>query len=230
MFLGVWQELPFIPTEKELAGNLVEADKHLSPVKNSYLDAESYMDTYFRLLRAETFSAIQHGIKDLKACELDERDMNVYHNVHLAGFEIQNGRFSLAIYFTPGRMVKNWKASPQLMFGNLVCISLNRKFDDVIWAVVSNRDADILNKHQIIMLELIDENTKKMSEIISSLQAHAGNRPYRLFSFTQCLLFMPNTCSYFVLSRVENYFVIEPKNSKKQIRPGKHGNIIFICP
>jgi hypothetical protein len=26
------------------------------------------------------------------------------------------------------------------------------------------------------------------------------------------------------------YFVIEPKNSKKQIRPGKHGNIIFICP
>ena len=25
-------------------------------------------------------------------------------------------------------------------------------------------------------------------------------------------------------SRVENYFVIEPKNSKKQIRPGKHGN------
>jgi hypothetical protein len=36
--------------------------------------------------------------------------------------------------------------------------------------------------------------------------------------------------SCFVLSRVENYFVIEPKNSKKQIRPGKHGNIIFICP
>ena len=53
-------------------------------------------------------------------------------------------------------------------------IPLNRKFDDVIWAVVANRDTDILNKHQIIMLELIDENTKKMSEIISSLQAHAG--------------------------------------------------------
>jgi hypothetical protein len=27
-----------------------------------------------------------------------------------------------------------------------------------------------------------------------------------------------------------NYFVIESKNSKKQTRPGKHGNIIFICP
>jgi hypothetical protein len=41
---------------------------------------------------------------------------------------------------------------------------------------------------------------------------------------------MSNTYSYFVLSRVENYFVIEPKNRKKQIHPGKHGNIIFICP
>lgn len=171
---GVWQELPFIPTDHELAGDLVEEDKHLSPVKNSYLDSESYMDTYFRLLRAETFSAIQHGIKDLKAGELDERDMNVYHNIHLAGFEIQNGRFSLAIHFTPAKMVKKWEASPQLMFGNLVCISLNRKFDDVIWATVSNRDKDVLNKHQIIMLELIDENTKKMSAIISSLQANAG--------------------------------------------------------
>ena len=132
------------------------------------------MDTYFRLLRAETFSAVQHGIKDLKAGELDERNMNVYHNVHLAGFEMQNGRFSLAVHFTPARAVKKWEGSPQLMFGNLVCISLNRKFDEVVWAVVSNRNSDILNKHQIIMLELIDENTKKMSEIISSLQAHAG--------------------------------------------------------
>lgn len=153
---------------------MVEEDKHLSEVRNSYSDAESYMDTYFRLLRAETFSKIQHGIKDLKACELDERDMNVYHNIHLAGFEMQNGRFSIAVYFTPAKKVKNWKTSPQLMFGNLVCISLNRKFDDVIWAVVSNRDADLLNKHQIIMLEMIDENFKNMSRIISSLQAHAG--------------------------------------------------------
>ena len=44
------------------------------------------------------------------------------------------------------------------------------------------------------------------------------------------LVFMSTTYSCFALSRVENYFVIEPKNSKKQIRPGKHGDIIFICP
>ena len=173
--IGVWKELPFIPTHHELAGNLIEEDKHLTPVRNSYHDAESYMDTYFRLLRAETFSAIQHGIKELKACELDERDMNVYYNIHLADFELKHGGFSLAVRFTPFRKVKRWETSPQLMFGNLVCISLNRKFDDVIWAVVSNRDKNLLNQEQVIMLELIDENTKKMSQIISSFLAYAGS-------------------------------------------------------
>ena len=44
------------------------------------------------------------------------------------------------------------------------------------------------------------------------------------------LVFMSNTYSCFVLSWFENYFAIELKNSKKQIRPGKHRNIIFICP
>ena len=44
------------------------------------------------------------------------------------------------------------------------------------------------------------------------------------------LVFVSNTYSCFAFNRGENYFVIEPKNSKKQIRPRKHGNIIFICP
>jgi hypothetical protein len=44
------------------------------------------------------------------------------------------------------------------------------------------------------------------------------------------LIFMSTTYSCFVLSRVENYFATEPNDSKKQIRPGKHGNTICICP
>ena len=178
--IGVWMDLPLIPTDHELAGHLVERDKNLMPVRThiSYDNPEQYMDTYFRLIRAETFSAMQHGIKDLKASTLDMRDMNVYYNIHLAGFELENGRFSLALHFTPTKTVKKWEASPQLMYGNLVCVSINRKFDDVIWATVSNRDTDLLNKHQIIILGLLDENVKSMSEIINSLQTQGGNYMY----------------------------------------------------
>ncbi|XP_046848885.1 NFX1-type zinc finger-containing protein 1-like [Xenia sp. Carnegie-2017] len=60
------------------------------------------------------------------------------------------------------------------MYGNLVCISLNRKFDDVIWTTVSTRDTDLLNENQIILLDLLDENRKSISEIVSSLHTQAG--------------------------------------------------------
>ena len=172
----MWHELPSMPTNQELAGGLVEHDKHLSPVKTNapYENTEEYMDIYYRLLRAETFSAIQHGIKDLKACKLDPRDMNVYYNIHLAGYEVSNSRFSLAIHFKPAKKVQKWEASPQLMYGNLLCISPDRKFDDVIWATVSNRDPDLLKTSQIIMVELTDCNSKTTSHIIAALQAQNG--------------------------------------------------------
>ena len=172
----MWMKLPLIPTDKELAGQLVEEDKNLTPVRTSlpYDDPEQYMDTYFRLIRAETFSKIQHGIKDLKASTLDLRDMNVYCNIHLAGCGLLSGRFALAIHFTPTKTVKRWEASTQLMFGNLVCISMNQTFNDVIWATVSNKNNQLLNERQIIRLELLDENVKSIGEIIDSLQRQGG--------------------------------------------------------
>ncbi|XP_046848078.1 NFX1-type zinc finger-containing protein 1-like [Xenia sp. Carnegie-2017] len=165
-----WLDLPLILNEEELHGNLIEKDKNLTPVRlnSPYDNPEQYMDTYFRLTRAEAFSAIQHGIKDLKSSTLDLRDMNVYYNLHLAGFALQNGRFSLAIHFTPTKKVKKWEASPQLMYGNLVCISLSRKFDDVIWTTVSTRDTDPLNENQIIVLDLLDENRKSFAVMVES--------------------------------------------------------------
>jgi hypothetical protein len=48
------------------------------------------------------------------------------------------------------------------------------------------------------------------------------NRPYRLFSFTQWPRFHVKYLLMFCTnSSVENYFVIEHNNRKKQIRPGK---------
>ena len=184
--MDAWRELPLILTHYELtSGDLVTKEKHLHEVQlTSYQHPEEYMDTYFRLLRAEAFESIQSGIKKLKLHQLDPRDMNVYYNVHLAGFELHNGRFSLAIHFNPARKITKWENSDKLMFGNLMCISLNRKFDDVIWATVSNRDAEILNKSSIIMLEVIDENSKPMTEIINSLQSNGGWCYYTLLCIT----------------------------------------------
>ena len=41
------------------------------------------------------------------------------------------------------------------MFGNLLCISMNGQFNDVIWATVASRD--YLQSHQVVLLEMCSE-------------------------------------------------------------------------
>ena len=62
------------------------------------------------------------------------------------------------------------------MFGNLICLSPSGKFDDPLWATVSERNDELLEKHQIIELELVSEfNPLSTSEAISTLQMSAGS-------------------------------------------------------
>jgi hypothetical protein len=132
------------------------------------------MDTNYRLLRAEIYSAIQRGIQDYKAEALDRRDMNVYFNVTLAGYHFAHSQFCLALQFVPDKPVRNWATSPQLMYGNLLCISPNGKFDEIIWATVAERDETILNKSNIIMVQVCRENNLTISDIYDRLDVCGG--------------------------------------------------------
>ena len=50
-----------VPVAEELLGTPLEQDTHLRAVRRNtpYTCEEEYMDTYFRLLRVECFSAVQ---------------------------------------------------------------------------------------------------------------------------------------------------------------------------
>ena len=50
-----------VPGAEELMGSALENDPHLNAVRRNtpYDSEEEYMDTYFRLLRADCFAAIQ---------------------------------------------------------------------------------------------------------------------------------------------------------------------------
>ena len=62
------------------------------------------------------------------------------------------------------------------MFGNLICLSPSGKFDDPLWATVSERNDELLEKHQIIELELVSEfNSLSTSEAVSTLLMSAGS-------------------------------------------------------
>ena len=173
-----WKSLPFVPSTEELKAGLVEANKYLQPVHVSkpYSSPNEYMDIYFRLHRAEAFHAIQDAVSKLLKGAYDPRDFNVYHSIFFAGVEITQSSICFALQFKSHKRVRNWEMSRLLTFGNLVCLSPGQKFgEDVIWATVSNRDTEILNRSSIIFVELCDFNKKPINVIINDLQAHGGH-------------------------------------------------------
>lgn len=83
--------------------------------------------------------------------------------------------------FTPYKPVRNWATSPQLMHGNLICISPNGKFEDVIWATVAERDETLLNKSLIVMVQICKENDLKVSDIYDRLDVCGGQVSQKLY-------------------------------------------------
>ena len=145
-----WDEMPLVPTSGELASP-IENIYMLNPVKKDtpYKTPHEYMDTYFRLLRADCFSKLREGLHDLFEGKLDPRDMNVYHSVKMVGLEVSMTGLAIALKVVPQREVKNWAVTSNLMFGNLLCLSPCGTFKDPIWATVVTRDEEMLAKNQV---------------------------------------------------------------------------------
>jgi len=151
-----WEDIPLVLTPNELISSPHLDYIFLSPVRKTYDSAEDYLETYFRLLRADCFDSFRTGIRALLEGRLDSRDMKVYINVSLVGIHVAESGSGLvvALRITPQREVQNWINSSRFMFGNLLLISPSGNFRDGILATVSTRDAEILKKHQIIFVEL----------------------------------------------------------------------------
>ncbi len=90
-----------IPSAAEFLGNGLDEDHHLSKVKldGPYASAVDYMDCYYGVLRAETFSKIQQGVKDFINCQLDYRDMYIYTNIAMVGISTEGHEVSIALKF-----------------------------------------------------------------------------------------------------------------------------------
>ena len=171
-----WKHLSQMLRGEELLGNFLEESSTLKSVLIDvpYSNCEEYMDIYYRLMRTECFAAIQKGILDLKKGQLDSRDMNCFKDVYIMGHDVTGYKVQLALQFKPNKLVTDWRKTSQLMYGNLVCLSPNNQFTDPIWATVSNRDVDLLNKSSVICVVISDFNDKPLGHMINILQANGG--------------------------------------------------------
>lgn len=96
-----WNELPLVPSSDELTGNLEQFHTNLQPVlrQGAYSSNDEYMDTYFRLLRADCFGSLCRSVRQMLDGKLDYRNMNVYKVVHLDGIAVshQEGKLMISI-------------------------------------------------------------------------------------------------------------------------------------
>ena len=176
--LSNWKVLEEIPSIKEILGDPLERVDYLRPVslKSGYKNGDDYLNVYYRLLRAECFSAVQKGIVDLRRGRLDPRDMDIYENVAVIDIDIDYTTVLLSLHFKPCRPVNDWSRSKKLMFGNLLCLSVKGDFSDPIWLTVTERDERTLQRHNVIGTELVSFHCSDINsaETIQKMLLHSG--------------------------------------------------------
>ena len=99
--------------------------------------------------------------------------MNVYQKVALVGVSLKDNAIYMALRIEPVKEVKDWETSANLMFGNLLCISIGGGFERPFWATVASRE--MLKKDNIVIVQSCWEwNDEEDSEIMLNLITAKG--------------------------------------------------------
>ena len=174
-----WKDLPLTPTVNEIMGKVMEDDTNLSPVPvgKAFPSSEHYFDTYVRLLREDCFFEIKTGIKKLLDGTLDHRDMNVYKNVEMLGYVLNdNGVNVLFQMKSSSNITKKSFRRNDLQHGNLLCVSAFGSFKDPVWVTILMRDKEFSDQGVLrFLVELCCYgNQQKIYEILQNLASRSG--------------------------------------------------------
>lgn len=124
-------------------------------VKGGYSNWEHYFDVQYRLLREDFVRPLRHGIQHCCVSGIEKQcshDVRVYEHVNVLspvclfvgiGFEIQ---------FDATRMSQvNWEHSRHLIYGSLLCLSLDNFQGSIMFATVVKRDPGLLKEGRLIV-------------------------------------------------------------------------------
>lgn len=159
----------------------IKTYEHLKPniVKGQFSNVAHYLDIHLALLREDFISPLRDGIcqfieqnnADPNTPQRYNNNIRVYTNVRILVKQRnyaskQNFRNEYLMVDLEAKSrhdnnlpeaTNNNKYSKKLMYGSLLCFSSSPKFEDLIIAIVSHRDIDLLNEGFV--------STKNMSNI-----------------------------------------------------------------
>ncbi|KAI1902280.1 hypothetical protein AGOR_G00043080 [Albula goreensis] len=139
-------------------------------VGETFRDSETYLDTHFRLLREDFLKPLRDGIshllqfdgKDLRRGRFD--DIRMYFSTRIL-FPVctPKGILYQVQFDVKNLKMVNWESSKRLLYGALVCLSVDG-FESMVFATVANRDVKQL-KEGITTLSFTEESRLKLADV-----------------------------------------------------------------
>nr|KAG5707168.1 hypothetical protein BaRGS_017852 [Batillaria attramentaria] len=125
-----WSEKPFLRSNK---------------AEGAFKDVHHYLDVQFRLLREDYIRPLREGIREYRRMrEKGEQvkknsDLRLYHRVQVIGLACKEA-LEHRVHFDISHMKHvRWESSKRLLYGSLVCLSVD-DFENISFAIVTNRD------------------------------------------------------------------------------------------
>ena len=159
-----FRTLSIFPTASDFEDKEIFLRENL--IGSAYKDLDTYLDVQFRLIREDFVRPLREGIIDFKHClqtgtKLNSKDVKIYEKTRIFYPDISQSGVTYRIQFslTGGLKSLRWENSKRLIYGSLVCLSLDN-FNTFLFATIINRDPKGLNNGMVdIKLEsTVDDN------------------------------------------------------------------------
>ena len=158
-----FKTLSIFPTASDFENKEVFLRKNL--IGSPYKDLDTYLDVQFRLIREDFLRPLREGILEYKHClqtgtKLKSKDVKIYEKTKILYPDITQSGLTYRIQFSL-RALKSvrWANSKRLIYGSLVCLSLDG-FNNFLFATIVNRDPKDLEQGMVdIKLDsTVDDN------------------------------------------------------------------------
>ncbi|KAK3847501.1 MAG: P-loop containing nucleoside triphosphate hydrolase protein [Linnemannia gamsii] len=129
------------PTDSDINEDYPEPAENI--VHKAYDSTEHYLETHFKLLRADCILPVRDAIQSYRYGTVDDNDMTKYINVRpMALLFASIGLVHRMSFIVEGHRV-NWRQSKRLIPGAIVCLSVDN-FEHFRFATVVERDLEFL--------------------------------------------------------------------------------------
>ncbi|XP_065333829.1 NFX1-type zinc finger-containing protein 1-like isoform X2 [Cloeon dipterum] len=192
----------------------------LSPniIKGSYPSVDKYLKTHFWLLREDFVSPLRKGIDDYRdhlerrdTTEFESYDVKIHKRVTFRK-NPKNEPLTAVLCFDPDKRLRRKKLDLNniFMFESLLCFTSD-SFNTLLFATVSCRDKEFLNKYEIVVkfCEDYDEELDDLyCENFLMVESEAFFAPYK--HVLTALKYMTNNDfpfkKYFIQASQEDYY------------------------